>query len=290
MTIPYPEIVTALRGFDTDSSAPTAITVPKLVIYVITLVRRGRPDVDDIASASPGFSPTRGWHGAATAREDDAGRASRGGVMSTVLRNDGECLERGEVRRRTPWQRVSRWMRGQNQPHDPYDVTAAQLHQLDEVLEVLAAARSVIEHGWVQDAWFAVRSRPQPGATPVAARARSSVEYREYDERLGACLVGAVVHAVRQRHPGNARAEVNGVGPVIDVVWDAWQESRGLGGAGVAGRVAPPGVRAARVRDLTRWNDQPDRRRGDVLALLELAESRTIMAAMTTPKRVTVGG
>ena len=45
--------------------------------------------------------------------------------MSTVLRNDGECFERGEVRRRTPWQRVSRWMRGQNQSHDPYDVTAA---------------------------------------------------------------------------------------------------------------------------------------------------------------------
>jgi hypothetical protein len=210
--------------------------------------------------------------------------------MRTVLRNDGECLEGGEVRRRTPWQRVSRWMRGQNQPHDRYDVTAAQLHQLDEVLEVLAATRSVIEHGWVQDAWFAVRSRPQPGATPVAAMERSSIAYPDRDEHLGACLIGAVVHAVRQRHPGSARAEVDGVGPVIDIVWDAWQESRGLGGPGVAGRVAPPAVRAARVRDLTRWNDQPDRRRGDVLRLLDLAENRTIMAAMTTPKRVAVGG
>ena len=210
--------------------------------------------------------------------------------MSTLLRNDGECLERDEVPRRTPWQRVSRWARGQNHPHDPYDVTAARLEQLDEVLEVLAAARTLIERGWVQNAWFAVRSRPQPGATTVAARVRSSVAYPDRDEPLGACLVGAIVHAVRQRHPGDKRAEVDGVGPVIDVVWDAWQESRGLGGPGTAGRVAPPGVRAARVRDLTRWNDQPDRRRGDVLGLLDLAENRTIMAAMTTPRRVAVGG
>jgi hypothetical protein len=174
-------------------------------------------------------------------------------------------------------------MRGQTQP---YDVVAFRLRQLDEVLEVLAAARSIIEHGWVRDAWFAVRPRSQPVAAPAAVRVSSSLDR---DDLVGACLVGAVVHAVRQRHPGDAGAEVDGVGPVIDVIWDALQESRGLGGLGVAGRVAAPAVRAARIRDLTRWNDQRDRSRSDVLGLLDLAASRTIMAAMTTPEQASAG-
>jgi hypothetical protein len=177
-------------------------------------------------------------------------------------------------------------MRGQTQP---YDVVAFRLRQLDEVLEVLAAARSVIEHGWVRDAWISVRPRSQPVAAPAAARVSSSLSSLDRDDLVGACLVGAVVHAVRQRHPGDARAEVDGVGPAVDVIWDALQESRGLGGPGAAGRVAAPAVRAARIHDLTRWNDQRDRSRSDVLGLLDLAASRTIMAAMTTPEQASAG-
>ena len=206
---------------------------------------------------------------------------------SSRLRNDGERVRRREVSRRKPWQRVARLVRGR---HQPYDSVAARLRQLDEVLEVLATARSVIEEGWVQDAWFAVRPRSQPAPAPPAARVSSSLSYPDRDDLAGACLVGAVVHAVRLRHPGDARAEVDGVGPAIDVLWDALQESRGLGSRGVAGRVAPPAVRAVRVRDLTRWNDQRGRGRGEVLDLLDLAASRTIMAAMTTPEQAAVGG
>jgi hypothetical protein len=191
------------------------------------------------------------------------------------------------VSRRKPWQWVVRWVRGQ---HQPYDSAAARLRQLDEVLEVLAAARSVVEDGWVQDAWFAVRPGSQPAPAPPAARVSSSSSYLDRHDLAGACLVGAVVHAVRLRHPGDSRAEVDGVGPAIDVLWDALQESRGLGSRGVAGRVAPPAVRAVRVRDLTRWNDQRGRSRREVLDLLDLAVSRTIMAAMTTPEQVAVGG
>jgi hypothetical protein len=205
---------------------------------------------------------------------------------SSRLRNDGEPVRRREVSRRTPWQRVARLVRGR---HQPYDSVAARLRQLDEVLEVLAAARTVVEDGWVQDTWFAVRPGSQPAAPP-AAWVWSSLSYPDRDGLAGACLVGAVVHAVRLRHPGDARAEVDGVGPAIDVLWDALQESRGLGSRGVAGRVAPPAVRAARVRDLTRWNDQRGRSRGDVLDLLDLAASRTVMAAMTTPGQGAVGG
>jgi hypothetical protein len=206
---------------------------------------------------------------------------------SSRLRNDGERVRRREVSRRKPWQRVARLVRGR---HQPYDSVAARLRQLDEVLEVLATARSVVEDGWVQDAWFAVRPGSQPAPAPPAARVSSSLSSPDRDDLAGACLVGAVVHAVRLRHPGDPRAEVDGVGPAIDVLWDALQESRGLGSRGVAGRVAPPAVRAARVRDLTRWNDQRGRSRGDVLDLLDLAASRTVMAAMTTPEQVAVGG
>jgi hypothetical protein len=157
------------------------------------------------------------------------------------------------------------------------------------VLAVLAAARSVIEHGWVRDAWFAVRPRSQPLSAPAAVRVSSSLSPHDRDDVVGACLVGAVVHAVRQRHPGDARAQVDGVGPVVDVMWDALQESRGLDGPAVAGRVAPPDVRAARIHDLTRWNDQRDRSRSEVLGLLDLAASRTIMAAMTTSEQASAG-
>ena len=203
------------------------------------------------------------------------------------LRNDGEQVRQRKVSRRKPWQWVVRWVRGQ---HQPYDSAAARLRQLDEVLEVLAAARSVVEDGWVQDAWFAVRPGSQPAPAPPVARVSSSSSYLDRHDLAGACLVGAVVHAVRLRHPGDSRAEVDGVGPAIDVLWDALQESRGLGSRGVAGRVAPPAVRAVRVRDLTRWNDQRGRGRGEVLDLLDLAASRTIMAAMTTPEQAAVGG
>jgi hypothetical protein len=203
------------------------------------------------------------------------------------LRNDGERVRRREVSRRKPWQRVARLVRGR---HQRYDSVAARLRQLDEVLEVLATARSVVEDGWVQDAWFAVRRGSRPAPAPPAAMVSSSLSYPDRDDLAGACLVGAVVHAVRLRHPGDARAEVDGVGPAIDVLWDALQESRGLGSRGVAGRVAPPAVRAARVRDLTRWNDRRGRSRGDVLDLLDLASSRTVMAAMTTSEQVAVGG
>src|SRR4051812_14863989 len=125
------------------------------------------------------------------------------------VRNDGEPVRRRGVPRRNLWQRVARSVRGR---HQPYDSVAARLRQLDEVLEVLAAARSVVEDGWVQDAWFAVRPASQPAPAPQAARVSSSLSYTDRDDLAGACLVGAVVHAVRLRHPGDARAEVDGVG------------------------------------------------------------------------------
>jgi hypothetical protein len=144
----------------------------------------------------------------------------------------------------------------------------------DEAYRVLEDARAVIAQGWIQEHWFArrpapyrlgVQSRPSDGLGDVAA----------------ACLVGAVVYAAQQRGSGDQLVKA---GPALDYLWDAWQESRGLGGTEVAGRAAPWELRMARVRDLTRWNDQPGRTREEVLGLVDLAASRAVMAAVREPR------
>jgi hypothetical protein len=151
---------------------------------------------------------------------------------------------------------------------DPEETRATRLRRLDEVCAVLGDARAIIEAGWVQDRWYAKVTGPRSDGSPTGT------------DIPGACLVGAVVRANQRRHP---EGDPTAAGPVIDVLWDAWQESRGLNGPGVAGRAAPVEVRVARVRDLTRWNDRPGRARAEVLGLVDLAVSRAVMAAMTMP-------
>ncbi len=155
--------------------------------------------------------------------------------------------------------------------------------RLGDVCAVLDGARTLIERGWVQDRWLvtpapaARRSTAHPTATSTAT---STAEVPP--DVSGACLVGAVVHAAQSHH---ATADAIHAAPALDVLRDAWQETRGLGGPGIAGRAAPREVRAARVRDLTRWNDQPGRTRDEVLGLIDLATSRAIMEAMGEPAR-----
>ena len=145
----------------------------------------------------------------------------------------------------------------------------------DEAYRVLEDARAMIARGWIQDHWFArrpARSRRAPQSARPVERPR---------RRRCACLVGAVVYAVQQRGSGDPLVKA---GPALDYLWDAWQESRGLGGTGIAGRAAPRELRMARVRDLTRWNDQPGRTREEVLGLVDLAASRAVMAAVSGPR------
>jgi hypothetical protein len=144
----------------------------------------------------------------------------------------------------------------------------------DEAYRVLEDARAVIEQGWIQDRWFVRRPASRRGAQP-------SGPSDGLGDVAAACLVGAVVHAARQRGPGDQLVKA---GPALDYLWDAWQESRGLGGTGVAGLAAPRELRLARVRDLTRWNDQPGRTREEVLGLVDLAASRAVMAAVGGPR------
>jgi hypothetical protein len=141
----------------------------------------------------------------------------------------------------------------------------------DEAYRVLEDARAMIARGWIQDHWFA-RRPAQSGR-----RAQESGTSNGLSDVAASCLVGAVVYAVQLRGSGDPLVKA---GPALDYLWDAWQESRGLGGTGVAGRAAPRELRMVRVRDLTRWNDQPGRTREQVLGLVDLAASRAIMAAV----------
>jgi hypothetical protein len=132
---------------------------------------------------------------------------------------------------------------------------------------------------WRRPAWLPSTSQPHPStpqlhpSTPIlqVSGYPGPATARQVQDRRG----GGAVH-------GSGRGRQL-AGPVIDVLWDALQESRGLAGPGVAGRAAPPQLRAARTRDLTRWNDRPGRRPQDVLRLMDLAVSRTIMAGVDGP-------
>lgn len=157
----------------------------------------------------------------------------------------------------------------------------AALDQAVEALAVLELARETLERGWIQDRWYVMRK--DRGA---ASAKRFAIESVEPGDVAGACLVGALELAVRQR---SARADltVDG-GPAIDFAWDALQEIRGLPGPGIAGRAAPRDVRVARIRDLAHWNDRFGRTQDEALQLLELAIGRVILTAVGQPVAVEV--
>jgi hypothetical protein len=150
----------------------------------------------------------------------------------------------------------------------------------DEAYRVLEDARAVIAQGWIQDHWFARRPAPSRLRAQSSRRSDGPGDVAAGDV-AAACLVGAVVYAAQQHGSGDQLVKA---WPALDYLWDAWQESRGLGGTGVAGRAAPRELRMARVRDLTRWNDQPGRTRDEVLGLVDLAASRAVMAAVGRPR------
>lgn len=99
----------------------------------------------------------------------------------------------------------------------------------------------------------AVRSRL---AETAAVLRRGWVQDR-WHSREGACLVGAI------RMGGGGQLAARS----LDLVWHALRDD-----PHDLRWVPPPDVRLARVRDLTRWNDRPARRVGEVLALLAAAD------------------
>jgi hypothetical protein len=146
------------------------------------------------------------------------------------------------------------------------------LAQLTGQLAVLEGARAELEVGWVQGGWWSVTSAngDQRLATGDAPGSPAHVD--------GTCLVGALARAGSSFDVGRA----------IDAVYDALWVSRGQAAArpdpGGLPPVPAPEVRLARVRTLTRWNDQAGRTQDQVLALVDWAISATIMDLMSVPR------
>jgi hypothetical protein len=136
----------------------------------------------------------------------------------------------------------------------------AQVAELRTLEALLTDARSVIEHGWIQHAWFAYvddrgRTRKASSAAAMDVAGRPLV---------GACLVGAIVYAAGGPHAVHSQP----VQRALDLVWHALAVEEGL----PVLWCPAPDIRMGRVRDLTSWNDAPSRTSDDVAGLLLTAE------------------
>ncbi|MBW0101152.1 hypothetical protein [Pseudonocardia sp. KRD291] len=142
----------------------------------------------------------------------------------------------------------------------------------ERVRAVLETARAVVDRGWLQHRWYET--------APRSWRERLFGPIPTPDMLEGACLVAAVAVA---GHAGGAFTRVDrDSGPSMDRLCDALGERHGRPVDRPGAAVAPV-VRRARMRELVRWNDAPERTRGDVLDLLDRAISRTILDQVRTP-------
>jgi hypothetical protein len=134
-----------------------------------------------------------------------------------------------------------------------------------DALAVLDAARGVVQQGWVQNKWYVLQS---PGG-----RRRSfgptSLTRLDHTRVVQACLVGAVLHAAWRQSPHPEYAN-----PAIDALWRTLYEPEGPASTEPVGPASSAPVRAARVRDLTTWNDRRNRTKQEVLQLLERSAAR----------------
>jgi hypothetical protein len=140
------------------------------------------------------------------------------------------------------------------------DRLGAQLAELTQIRDLVAAARDVVAAGWVKDAWFVSHdAQGEPRSVDfMAARRMGHVPVDR------ACLVGAILHA----GGGVASAETQLVQRTFDLTWHTLHRSAR---EPVRWCPAPP-IRAQQLRDLVCWNDQAGRTGADVEALLIAAE------------------
>jgi hypothetical protein len=153
--------------------------------------------------------------------------------------------------------RRARW--SERRRRTRHDLTAARLAELHCIRLLLEDAVAVVGSGWVQHAWFAV--------TDDRGRQRSvtahNLQLATGSPVAAACLVGSIVHAAGG--PGTARSQL--VQRTLDLTWHALYQNEQQP---VRWSPSPP-VRAAQVRDLTRWNDASGRTAEQVAALLRTA-------------------
>jgi hypothetical protein len=134
-----------------------------------------------------------------------------------------------------------------------------------DALAVLNAARGAVQRGWVQNAWYVLHG-PDGRRQTLGPTCLVRLDHTQVAQ---VCIVGAVLHAAWQQSPRPEHAN-----PAIDALWCT------LYGTGEpVGPVCAPPVRNARVRDLTRWNDEPHRTKEEVLHLLERTATRIVDAA-----------
>ena len=151
------------------------------------------------------------------------------------------------------------------------DAELERLRQLEGAQAVLERARTLIAQGWVQDAFYIVRGR-NGESRPVSPFGLLLLTRTDV---VGACLVGAVAHASgsvdRRERRGQAAL-------AVDTLWYTLAEDPSYERLPTAPYDAVhPAARAARVRELARWNDEPVRTRDEVLGLVDRAVSRTIL-------------
>jgi hypothetical protein len=154
------------------------------------------------------------------------------------------------------------------------DAELERLRQLEGAQAVLERARTLIAQGWVQDAFYIVRGR-NGESRPVSPFGLLLLTRTDV---VGACLVGAVAHASgsvdRRERRGQAAL-------AVDTLWHTLAEDPSYERLPTAPYDAVhPAARAARVRELARWNDEPVRTRDEVLGLVDRAVSRTILQSV----------
>ena len=138
------------------------------------------------------------------------------------------------------------------------DALSAQLAELHAIEELLGRAAVVVGTGWVQSAWFTVETSGGPRALTAY-----DVGLVEDLPVVGACLVGAVVHAAGG--PATVRSQL--VQRSLELVGHTLREPD------QPVRWCPgPTLRAMTVLELTYWNDAPGRTRDEVLGLLAAAQ------------------
>jgi len=140
------------------------------------------------------------------------------------------------------------------------DRLGAQLAELTQIRDLVAAARDVVAAGWVKDAWFISRdAQGKPRSVDfMAAKRMGNIPVDR------ACLVGAILHA----GGGVASADTQLVQRTFDLTWHTIHRSAA---DPVRWCPAPP-VRAQQLRDLVQWNDRSERTAADVEALLHSVE------------------
>jgi hypothetical protein len=150
------------------------------------------------------------------------------------------------------------------------DAEAERIRQLEGARDVLERARALIAQGWVQDAFYVVRGRHGENR-PVSPFGLLLLTRADV---VGACLVGAVAHASGSVDRRDRRIQA---AIAVDTLHRTLAEQTG---STTLTEAVHPAVRAARVRELAQWNDEPTRTRNDVLGLIDRAVSGTIMQAV----------